>query len=196
MAWSREEALLHLVDSIRHVIEGAVTTAAPALELSSLAAALDRVADDLHRSVDPAPWDTLGDSSALHDPCALRPLSMVHGPYSPLAPPVEVEMRDGVVRGHVTFGSAYLGRPGIVHGGMVAAVFDQLLALPATMSSSPDMTASLTVRYLAPAPLHRELLFEAWTDSVDGRKRHAKGRGSVGASVFAEAEGLYVVKER
>jgi hypothetical protein len=40
--------------------------------------------------------------------------------------------------------------------------------------------------------LHRPVLFEGWTDQVDGRRVVTRGTLTVDDSVTAEAEGLFV----
>jgi len=52
----------------------------------------------------------------------------------------------------------------------------------------PGVTASLTIRYLAPTPLHRELVFEAALTRTEGRKIFAKGHCRAGDTITAEAE--------
>ena len=51
------------------------------------------------------------------------------------------------------FGSAYEGPPGCVHGGYVAAAFDELLGAAQSLSGTQGMTADLEVDYRTPTPL-------------------------------------------
>ena len=62
-----------------------------------------------------------------------------------------------MIKGTVTFGSAYEGPPGHVHGGYVAAAFDELLGMTQSLGGMPGMTGTLTVRYRRPTPLRTEL---------------------------------------
>ena len=63
--------------------------------------------------------------------------------------------------GVVTFGDAYEGPPGCVHGGFIAASFDEMLGFVAGATGKPGMTARLVgqlsvAHALAPAAaLHR-----------------------------------------
>ena len=93
---------------------------------------------------------------------------------------------------HVRFGSAYEGPPGSVHGGVVAATFDEVLGMTQSLSGQPGMTGTLTVKYRRPTPLHRDLRFEGTLDRVDGRKIFTTGRCFDGDTLTAEAEGLFV----
>jgi acyl-coenzyme A thioesterase PaaI-like protein len=116
----------------------------------------------------------------------------VSGRYSPLAPPVELSVEGSHVVGVVTFASAYEGPPGSVHGGIVAGVYDQLLAFANIVGGVPGPTASLSVQYRRPTPLGVELRFEAWTERAEGRKVWARGTCHVGGEQVSEAEGLFI----
>jgi acyl-coenzyme A thioesterase PaaI-like protein len=118
--------------------------------------------------------------------------SPIIGQANPIAPPLRVQRYDDKVVALATFGSAYEGPPGSVHGGMVAAAFDEVLGMAQSLGGSPGMTGTLTVRYRKPTPLHRELRFEGTLDRVDGRKLFTSGRCYVGDVLTAEAEGLFI----
>jgi acyl-coenzyme A thioesterase PaaI-like protein len=79
-----------------------------------------------------------------------------------------------------------------VHGGFVAAAFDEMLGFAQSLTGNPGMTGTLTVRYRAPTPLKAELGLEAWVERVEGRKIFARGTIRAGALLTAEAEGLFV----
>ncbi len=121
------------------------------------------------------------------------PRSPLVGVVSPIAPPVEYEYRDGRVFGRGVFHAAYEGPPGYVHGGWIALGFDEILGMANIASGHPGMTGRLTIRYRRPTPLHRPMVFEGWTDQVDGRRVVTRGTLTVDGSVTAEAEGLFVV---
>ena len=74
------------------------------------------------------------------------------------------------------FGAAYEGPPTCVHGGFVAAAFDEVLGLAQSLGGNPGMTGTLTVRYRKPTPLHTDLRFEATLDGQEGRKLFTSGR--------------------
>lgn len=116
------------------------------------------------------------------------------GPLNPLAPPIRITIDGTSISGEVTYGAAYEGPPGCVHGGFIAAAFDEVLGLTQAMSGSPGMTARLTVQYRSPTPLHQPLRFVGDIDRVDGRKIHVTGQLRVVADdrLCAEAEGLFI----
>jgi acyl-coenzyme A thioesterase PaaI-like protein len=114
------------------------------------------------------------------------------GRANPLAPPIELRLEDGRIIGRATFGAAYEGPPGCVHGGFVAAAFDEVLGSTQSLSGAPGMTGRLTVHYRSPTPLHTPLRFEGSLESVSGRKILTKGTLWAGDVLCAEAEGLFI----
>jgi acyl-coenzyme A thioesterase PaaI-like protein len=79
-----------------------------------------------------------------------------------------------------------------VHGGIVAAAFDELLGMTQSLSGQPGMTGRLTVTYRLPTPLHRDLRFVGTLERVEGRKIFTRGRCFDGGTLTAEAEGLFI----
>ncbi|MGB8859032.1 MAG: PaaI family thioesterase [Ilumatobacteraceae bacterium] len=116
------------------------------------------------------------------------------GPLNPLAPPISIVADGTKVTAEVTFGAAYEGPPGCVHGGFIAASFDEVLGLAQGMSGRPGMTARLTIQYRSPTPLHQALRFVGDIDHIDGRKIFTRGELRVAADdrLCAEAEGLFI----
>jgi len=122
----------------------------------------------------------------------MLPYSPVSGRLNPMAPPLELEREAEKLVARVTFGVAYEGPPDSLHGAWVASIYDQLLALVNVADDVGGPTASLTVHYRRPTPLHVELRFEAWTERVEERKVLARGRCFAGSELLSEAEGLFV----
>lgn len=120
------------------------------------------------------------------------PFSPVMGQLNPIAPPLVLQREGDRVGGTVTLGPAYEGAPGLVHGALVSAIYDEVLALANTVNGSPGATGRLTVHFRKPTPLETPLRFEAWTDRIDERKVLARGRCRVGDVVVSEAEGLFI----
>jgi acyl-coenzyme A thioesterase PaaI-like protein len=181
-----------LAKAMREVIDRLVTSDAPEVELRMAADALERYARRLashpRRRIPYGFAETAnaGDVTALFDYSPLMGLS------NPMAPPITLRVDGGVVRGTATFGSAYEGPPGHVHGGLVAAAFDELLGFTQSMTGNPGMTGTLTVRYRQPTPLHRALDLEGRVVRVEGRKILTEGRMHAGDVLTAEAEGVFV----
>lgn len=120
------------------------------------------------------------------------PRSPLVGSVSPLSPLASWSFDAGVLDLRVTFGAAYEGPPGHLHGGFVALVFDELLAMATVLTGQSGLTGKLSVRYRRPTPLHEELRCNAWIDHREGRRIVAKGTIRAGDETTAEAEGLFV----
>lgn len=190
-----------LADAMRAVIEKLITSDAPENELEIAAERLEEYAARL--ASHPQRQRYLGFSeTAVADPDAEVESSASGSPFdfspligrsNPLAPPIEMSSVEGdTVRGLVVFGSAYEGPPGCVHGGYIAAAFDEVLGYAQTFSGQPGMTGTLTIRYRTPTPLHTELRFEAQVDRVEGRKVFVSGSLHAGDRLCAEADAIFI----
>lgn len=127
------------------------------------------------------------------DPHAHFDHSPVMGVANPIAPGARVELIDDqTVALHMRFGAAYEGPPGSVHGGMLAAAFDEVLGMTQSLSGQPGMTGTLSIRYRRPTPLHHDLRFVGRLVGVDGRKIRTTGQCFDGDTLTAEAEGLFI----
>ncbi|MBW2241218.1 MAG: PaaI family thioesterase [Deltaproteobacteria bacterium] len=190
-----------LADAMRAVIEKLITSDAPEKELEIAAERLEEYAERLashpHRQrylgfseaavADPDAENTPPDGGGHFD------FSPLIGRSNPLAPPIEMTSdEDDTVHGTVNFGSAYEGPPGCVHGGYIAAAFDEVLGYAETFSGQPGMTGTLTTRYRTPTPLHTELRFEARVDRIEGRKIFVSGTLHAGDRLCAEADAIFI----
>ncbi|HTL85293.1 MAG TPA: PaaI family thioesterase [Acidimicrobiia bacterium] len=120
------------------------------------------------------------------------PRSPIVGEASPLSPRFDWQVGDNCVIGRGTFGAAYEGPPGFVHGGWIACAFDEMLGIANIAAGNPGMTGRLTVHYRRPTPLFRELHFRAWVDRVEGRRIMSRAEVHDGDTLTAEAEGIFV----
>ena len=110
-----------------------------------------------------------------------------------LATPLQVRFVGDEMRAHTTYGHAYEGPPGTVHGGHVMAAFDDLLGVAQAASGQAGFTGTLSVRMIARTPLHKRIDYEAGVESVSGRKVTAWGRSYCDGELLAEATGIFVV---
>jgi acyl-coenzyme A thioesterase PaaI-like protein len=188
-AWAEKRRLAR---AMREVIEGLVTSDAPEEELRAAADALERYAARLAAHPRAELLAGFAESANAGDVGAFFDMSPMIGLSNPLSPPISLRVEGGRVHGNVTFGSAYEGPPGHVHGGFVAAAFDEVLGFAQSLTGHPGMTGTLTVRYRQPTPLHRELRFEAGVLRVEGRKIFTSGSLFAGELLTAEADGIFV----
>ncbi|HET9075514.1 MAG TPA: PaaI family thioesterase [Acidimicrobiales bacterium] len=179
-------------ETLRRVIDRLTATSAPPEVLLEAAERLEQVRGLLQ------PFDTVrryegaSEASGLAQDRAFFDWSPQLGLSNPLAPPIRVAVRDGAVVGTARFGIAYEGPPGCVHGGHIAAAFDEVLGLTQTLSGQVGMTGTLSVRYRRPTPLYSQLTFEGRVDTVSGRKVFTSGRLMAGEELTAEATGLFI----
>ena len=185
-----------LADAMRVVIERLTTSDAPEQELRAAADALERYAERLANHPQTTRYVGFAESANAGDVGAFFDQSPIIGLANPIAPPVVMRAEGQRVLGSVRFGSAYEGPPGCVHGGWVAAAFDELLGFAQSLTGSPGMTGTLTVRYRKPTPLHSDLALEARVDRVEGRKIFASGVMRARDLLTAEAEGIFVSVDR
>lgn len=204
-----------LAEAMRTVIERLIVSDAPEVELREATRRLEQYAEHLtthprrrryagvaesalaraeaggvreeggvRRELPPSEFDALGGGHFDYSPLI--------GRSNPLSPPIEMLAQEGRVYGRVVFGSAYEGPPGCLHGGYVAAAFDEVLGYAQSLTGNPGMTGRLVVHYRSPTPLHTELAFEAWVERVDGRKIWTRCTLHAGERLCAEAEGLFI----
>jgi hypothetical protein len=101
-----------------------------------------------------------------------RPVSGRSSPYG-LDPVIR---RDGdEVVAAVTLHAAHEGAPQRSHGGIIAALFDDIYGFVLTIHQTPGFTGELSVRYEAPTPLHVPLECRVRLERLEGRKMHMTG---------------------
>ena len=187
-----------------------------ATEERALLAAAVRELIDVTMSVEDVDSDTLRDAAQQVEQLAFRlghgrvegpgyrprhhgdylPRSPIVGEASPLSPRLDWEQteHDGKVaidaRG--SFGAAYEGPPGFVHGGWIACAFDEILGIANIAAGHPGMTGRLIVHYRRPTPLFHELRIRAWVDRVVGRRIMSRAEMWDGDTLTAEAEGVFL----
>lgn len=118
-------------------------------------------------------------------------------PYSGTSSPLGVDLRvlhngDEVVA-HFTLRSAHEGAPQRSHGGIVAAVFDDVFGFVLQLNRLMAFTGELTIRYLAGTPIGKPLQLHARLAGREGRKLYIEGdlwdgdtRVATGKSIFIE----------
>ncbi len=184
-----------LGDTLREVVDLLVDTSAPDGDLEAVAEDLESIARCLSQFEHGRRYEGASEASIAiggDGPQGHADYSPIIGRANPLSPPLRLRVEEESVVGSVTFGHAYEGPPGHVHGGMISAAFDELLGATQALSGSPGMTGSLSVSYRAPTPLHTELRLVGTLDKIEGRKIFTSARLYNGELLCAEAEGLFI----
>lgn len=119
-------------------------------------------------------------------------INPLYGVSNPLAPPLEMRRTADRAYGNVRFGAPYEGPPGHVHGGYLAAVFDQFLGFAQTLSGLSGMTGKLSLRYVRPTPLDTDLELEAWIKERIGRLVYVEGTLRAQGAITAKAKAMFV----
>lgn len=187
----QERSYAALAASARRLADAVIRTRVDPARADEVAADLDALADRLLVDAVPGPLGPqLCSDGILRDHA-----NPAVGLRNPLAPPLVVEKdRDAATaRTDVVLGAAYEGPPGLVHGGIIALVLDQVLGTVPALAGLPGMTASLALTYRRPTPLGR-IGAHAWIAERDGWKVTVRGvLTDAGGATTVEAEGLFVV---
>jgi hypothetical protein len=127
------------------------------------------------------------------------PVDNLHSERSPfcgrsnaLAAPLRLWFDGDLTYGEATYGDAYEGPPGSVHGGHVIAAFDDLLGVAQSASGIAGLTGTLSVKLLNRTPLNTKIDYVAGVKEVSGRKVVAWGEARLGDVVLAEATGIFI----
>lgn len=133
----------------------------------------------------------------LPEPSGLDPMTdrAVGGVCNPISVPLDFshEGREVVIR--TTLGASYEGAPGRAHGGMVAALFDDVTGFVLPLIGTPAYTGQLTVRYHHAVPVETPLVFRCRLGGRDGRKVTVTADCHAGDRLVASAEALFITVE-
>lgn len=191
-----ERAARRAADAVRRLTVALSATSASIDDLDRIAESVDAIAAVVPAGA-PDELTVRGDLSvisatAIRQSHRLRERSPFIGMANPVAPPMHVTFTEDAIDATVTLGSLYEGPPGCVHGGFVAALFDEVLGAAQVHSGRAGMTGRLTVHYRSPTPLDQELRLEARLVKVEGRKILCTATLHAGDRLCADAEGLFV----
>ncbi|MDR0652284.1 MAG: PaaI family thioesterase [Synergistaceae bacterium] len=101
---------------------------------------------------------------------------------------------------HIPFcpDETWCGYSGVVHGGILASVFDDAMAWAVHQNiGSWSVTADFHIRYRKPILVGRKYTAEGRVDETRGRKTRTKARiVDATGDIFAEADALFVSESR
>ena len=86
----------------------------------------------------------------------------------------------------------YEGPPHGVHGGWVAALFDEVLGSAQKFAGTPGVTAILEVRYRRITPVDVPLRFRAWVEESEGRRIVARATCEARGELTADAKAIFM----
>lgn len=106
---------------------------------------------------------------------------------------LKARIEGDLVVSDMQFAPWFQGGPGVVHGGAVAAFFDDLMGFVPVAHLVPAVTARLEIDYRRPIPLGTSVRGEAWLTERDGRKLWARAVGlDTAGEIFVETRALYL----
>jgi acyl-coenzyme A thioesterase PaaI-like protein len=182
-----------LAEAIRRQIECCVELDAPGDELRSLADRAEAFAIELEGHAHGKRVGLVDPDHVGHEVMHTLPFSPIMGRLNPASHGIEIRTDGERVFCETELSEVAEGATGLVHGGVIAAIYDEVLSAANASQGTGGPTGSLTVRYRKPTPLHDTLRFEAWVERVDGRKMLTRGHCLVHGEVVTEAEGLFIV---
>ena len=171
-----------------------MTTHAPADVLERAAADLAAVAELLEVHAGTSRYDGTRGLDPGVDPIVVERHPFL-GESNPGAPPVRLGLDGDDVTATVTFDARHEGMPTHAHGGWIAALFDQVVAIASSRAvGQPAMTGTLTVRYLVPTPIGCELMLHATAERSGARTVPAHATLGPDGTVTAEADAVLVIR--
>lgn len=187
----------------RQIIAALVASDLPDAEATLTAAELERIARSIapharaSRYEDPEVTATLtyrrdGQGMRIHEDDELFRTHPLVGRWHPIAPPLVMTALAPNPSASVTYGVAYEGMPGLVHGGFIALAFDYITVLTAFLHGAPGVTGSLAVKYRRPVPIGVPLTYSAQPERSGSRSMIVRGELHGPDGLCAEAETLVV----
>lgn len=124
-----------------------------------------------------------------------RPVS---GASSPYGLDLDLHRHGDEIEARVVLRSAHEGAPNRAHGGIVAALFDDVFGFVLGVLQEAAFTGDLYIRYAAPTPLFRELACRVWLDERQGRKLLLAGElvDVEDGTVVATARATFITVDR
>ncbi|TPW09570.1 MAG: hypothetical protein FD127_4102 [Acidimicrobiaceae bacterium] len=140
-------------------------------------------------------FSLFGDPPADGDRLSHFPDCVVSGSANPMGMAIAVRCENAEAVADVVLGAAFEGAPGRAHGGVVAAIFDDVMGYQLSILKVPGFTGRMTVTYRAPTPIGAPLVFRARLDGREDRKLHvsATAHTSDGHELIAEATATFII---
>lgn len=119
----------------------------------------------------------------------------VCGPDNPDGLQVGFRIENGLCRAEYTPTSNQCGYDGVVHGGILFSLLDDVMANWLYLQGERAYTGKCDIRFRAPAPVGEKLLLEGALEERRGRRARLTGRASSAADgrVFAEASATFLI---
>ncbi len=121
------------------------------------------------------------------------PASIVGGELNPFGMGARYFREGDEAVGRARLGPCFEGPPERVHGGVVCAIFDEVMGSVFRATGTPSaFTGELTVRFERPAPLDADLEFRARRVAAQGRRQLLEGEATGPEGRFASASATFI----
>jgi acyl-coenzyme A thioesterase PaaI-like protein len=132
------------------------------------------------------------DASWLNDRTEYQ-LNFVHGLRNPAGLHLQYALEDGAVTTRWTPTDVHAGFPGLVHGGLIAAVLDDVMGRCSVLKRRWVVTGRMETRFRQGAAVGEPLTVRGWTTRFTSRVMQAEARMSAAdGTIVAEATGTYL----
>ena len=123
------------------------------------------------------------------------PDCVVSGAANPMGTAIAVRREADDAVAEVVLGAAFEGAPGRAHGGVVAAIFDDVMGYQLSILKGPAFTGRIEITSRAPTPIEAPLVFRARVDAREERKLHmsASAHADGGRVLIAEATATFII---
>jgi uncharacterized protein (TIGR00369 family) len=99
--------------------------------------------------------------------------------------------------GRFKLGAEYQGAFGIIHGGVIATVLDEVMGKVCRFRELRAVTAEMNIAYLAPVRVDQDLVVEGYEKGMAGRNLQLIGEiKDTAGKVLARSTGRFVVVDR
>lgn len=93
----------------------------------------------------------------------------------------------------VKLSADFAGYPGVIHGGIISTILDEVMANVVMHSGKMAFTAKLQVRYRMSLPVDTEVQAEGWIEMAKSRTISTKARLFGKEGIYAEAEAIFML---
>ena len=118
--------------------------------------------------------------------------SFVSGVENPKGMKMVPVIKDRKIYAKYIFEKSFEGGPGLVHGGILSTVLDDMMGYATFTQNLFCVTANLNVNFRAPSPVDKEFELYAWVKEVDGNKVYAESVIQSADAIHVEADGLFI----
>lgn len=183
-------------EALKAITDRMVRCDAPQAELEEIAAQLEAVAARAagygRRSQQAIYERFFSRTASQQDVLDILDYEIFTGRSTPISPPMQLWLDGDVVRGKANLGLPFQGPPGRVHGGVIAAMLDVLMAKTQDLTRTMGVTGTLNIRYIRATPLKTDIDMEARVLRTEGRKLFCEGRFFVNGEQTVHADGIWI----